>query len=102
MAGRRSRTCACSTTSPACEASTRAWAESRAVAGLRLISPRPGAPAEYAVLESSDGARFALTPTCAANALGEVPRGAYSAGREDSARMAYTIAASALGCESRE
>ena len=39
-----------------------------------------GRPAEYAVLETPAGAQFALTPTCAANALGVVPAGSYSAG----------------------
>jgi N-methylhydantoinase A/oxoprolinase/acetone carboxylase beta subunit len=66
-------------------------------AQLRLIAPRAGDPAEYLVLETGAGARFALTPTCAANALGEVPAGSYSTGRPDSARAAFAAAAPGFG-----
>ena len=71
-------------------------------AQLRLIAPREGDPAEYAVLETPAGARFALTPTCAANALGLVPAGSYSAARPESARAAFAAAAPALGTQWRE
>jgi N-methylhydantoinase A/oxoprolinase/acetone carboxylase beta subunit len=71
-------------------------------AELRLISPRAGDPAEYAVLETAAGAQFALTLTCAANALGEVPAGSYSAADPGSARAAFAAAAPALGMDWRE
>ena len=70
-------------------------------ARLRLIAPRPGDPEEYAALESPRGRRFALTPTCAANALGRVPPGSYSAARGDGARVAFAAAARDFGCEWR-
>lgn len=76
--------------------------EELAGARLRLIAPRPGDPAEYAVLEAPGGRRFALTPTCAANALDRVPAGSYSTGSGESARAAFAAAASGLGCEWRE
>ena len=65
-------------------------------AQLRLIAPRPGDPEEYAVLEAPDGARFALTPTCAANALGRVAPGSYSAGDGEAARAGFEAAAAGL------
>ncbi|HJR45645.1 MAG TPA: hydantoinase/oxoprolinase family protein [Actinomycetota bacterium] len=55
----------------------------------RLISPRPGDPADYVVLESVSGRRFAVTLTCAANALGAVPPGAYALGRKEAAAIAF-------------
>ena len=52
----------------------------------RLVAPREGDPAEYAILESPSGERFAITLTCAANAVDGVPAGAYAAGDPASAR----------------
>jgi Hydantoinase/oxoprolinase len=67
----------------------------------KLISPRPGDPAAYVVLESPSGRRFAPTPTCAANALGEVSSGAYAAGDARAARIAFERLAPAFGVEWR-
>lgn len=64
-----------------------------------LIAPRPGDPAEYLVLESPAGRRIALTLTCAANALDEVPRSSYARGSADAARAAFEIAARWLGTD---
>jgi N-methylhydantoinase A len=55
----------------------------------RLVAPRPGDPPEYAVVETPDGRRFALTLTCAANALGRVPEWAHARGNRDSARLGF-------------
>ena len=66
-------------------------------ASIRLISPRPGDPEEYVVLELLDGRRFALTPTCAANALGLVPADAYARGSKDTARSAFEAFGRATG-----
>jgi hypothetical protein len=41
-------------------------------ARLELVAPRAGDPAEYAVISTGDGSRYALTATCAAHALGLV------------------------------
>lgn len=56
----------------------------------RLVSPRPGDPADYVVLDSASGRRFAITLTCAANALGEVPEGAYAGGDRAAALAAFS------------
>jgi N-methylhydantoinase A/oxoprolinase/acetone carboxylase beta subunit len=41
-------------------------------AALELVAPRAGDPAEYAVVATRGGRRYALTATCAAHALGLV------------------------------
>jgi N-methylhydantoinase A len=46
---------------------------------LETIAPRAGDPAEYACIVAGER-RFALTATCAANALGLVPDGAHARG----------------------
>jgi N-methylhydantoinase A len=58
----------------------------------RLIAPRPGDPDEYLVLETRQGRRFAVTVTCAANALGEVPPGSYAHGSAEAALRAFDVA----------
>lgn len=55
----------------------------------RLVSPRPGDPADYVVLDSASGRRFAITLTCAANALAEVPEEAYARGDRSAAKAAF-------------
>ena len=49
---------------------------SSAARELALVAPRPGDPEAYACVDA-EGGRFALTATCAANALGLVPAGVY-------------------------
>jgi N-methylhydantoinase A/oxoprolinase/acetone carboxylase beta subunit len=66
-----------------------------------LIAPRPGDPDEYLVLETSAGRRIALTLTCAANALNEVPATSYARGAADAARMAFDIAARWLATDAQ-
>jgi N-methylhydantoinase A/oxoprolinase/acetone carboxylase beta subunit len=61
--------------------------EELADARLELRSPRAGDPADYAVICAAGG-DFALTATCAANALG-LAEGAYAAGSRDAARLAF-------------
>lgn len=46
---------------------------------VELIAPRPGDPADYVIVIDAAGNRFALTITCAANALGTIPGDAYAA-----------------------
>jgi N-methylhydantoinase A len=57
-----------------------------------LIAPRPGDPDKYLVLETPEGRRFAVTVTCAANALGLVPPSSYAQGDGDAAHRAFQIA----------
>jgi N-methylhydantoinase A len=66
--------------------------------GGRIITfmPKEGDPIDYVAIESG-GRRFAITNTCAANALDLVPEGDYARANQASARMALSILASRLG-----
>ena len=64
-------------------------------ASLVSISPLEGDPADYVALESAAG-RFALTMTCAANALGLVPDTEYAHAPRETARLAMEPLAAAL------
>ncbi len=57
------------------------------------IAPAPRDPNDYFCLETASGSRIALTPTCAANALGLVPDDAFAQGNAQAARRAFAIAA---------
>jgi N-methylhydantoinase A len=65
-------------------------------AELELRAPRDGDPADYAVVRAAGGL-FALTATCAANALG-LAEDAYSAGSREAARLAFAPLAERLRC----
>jgi N-methylhydantoinase A len=69
------------------------------LAGARLetVAPTPRDAADYAVLVARDGTRVALTTSCAANALGAVPDGAYARGNAASARRAFQLLAERTG-----
>jgi N-methylhydantoinase A len=66
-------------------------------AGVELIAPRPGDPADHLVARLADGTAAALTVTCAANALGIVHPGDYAAGSGDAARRAFDLAGRRCG-----
>ncbi|EYB66355.1 hydantoinase/oxoprolinase [Deinococcus phoenicis] len=66
-------------------------------AQLELIAPSTGDPADYAVLRTPAGRRFAITPTCAANALGAIPEGGYAHAHPESARLALGLLGKHLG-----
>lgn len=53
------------------------------------IAPIKGDPADYIAIETADGSRYALTTTCAANALGYVKEGDYSYGYPESCVKAF-------------
>jgi N-methylhydantoinase A/oxoprolinase/acetone carboxylase beta subunit len=57
-------------------------------AELELVAPRPGDPEAYACIRAGDRL-YALTATCAANALGIVPRDAYSFAPPEAALAAF-------------
>lgn len=80
------------------------FAEPGALAGAVLVrlSPRPDDPADYVALECPDGSRYALTTTCAANALGVVPEGSYAVADAANARAAVGVLAAALGLPVQE
>lgn len=68
----------------------------------RLVAPKPGDPAEYVVVEAPGGRRYALTLTCAANALGVVPANAYARGNEAAARAGFKALERATGTPWRD
>ena len=60
------------------------------------FSPKEGDPIDYVAIEAG-GRHFAITNTCAANALGLVPEGDYARANEESAKAALSILAGRLG-----
>ncbi len=68
-------------------------------ARLERVAPTPRDPADYAVLVTRDGTRVTVTPTCAANLLGNVPDDAFARGNAESARAAFAIIAEELGTQ---
>ncbi|RCV59035.1 hydantoinase/oxoprolinase family protein, partial [Marinitenerispora sediminis] len=67
-------------------------------AKLTTVSPLDGDPGDHAVLDAAGG-RFAITMTCAANALGRVPEGDFAACDPAVARAALAPLAQALGTD---
>jgi hypothetical protein len=61
------------------------------------FKPKEGDPIDYVAIESAGDKRFAITNTCAANALGLVPEGDYAKANQTSAKMALSILANRLG-----
>jgi N-methylhydantoinase A/oxoprolinase/acetone carboxylase beta subunit len=55
---------------------------------LTLVAPRPGDPEDHVVVEGPGG-RFAVTVTCAANAVDAVREGAHAAGSREAAQLAF-------------
>lgn len=66
------------------------YVDENAVVDARLETAAPTSrdPSDYAVLIGRDGARIAITTSCAANSLGVVPDNAYARGNAVSARRA--------------
>ncbi len=73
------------------------FAEPGALAGaeLELVAPRASDPEAYACIRAG-GTRYALTATCAANALGLVPDDAYAHADRETALAAFTPLAAHL------
>ena len=69
--------------------------EDLAGARVDLIAPRTGDLESYATLRAGD-VRYALTATCAANALGLVPAGSYAAGNREAAVAGFALLAAHL------
>ncbi len=68
-------------------------------ARLECIAPAANDRADYAVLIARNGARIALTTTCAANVVGCIPSGAFAAGDARAARRAFELLAQHAGGE---
>jgi len=75
-----------------------ATAEDLAGARLATVRPLPEDAEDHIVLDAAGG-RYALTLTCAANALGRVPEGDFARARRDVARAALAPLAAALGTD---
>ncbi len=68
-------------------------------ARVALIAPAANDRAEFAVLVARSGERIAITPTCAANALGLVAEGEFARGNAAAARRAFELLAAQIGGE---
>jgi N-methylhydantoinase A len=64
--------------------------------GYALIQPRPGDPSDYVMLAASNS-RLTITPTCAANLLGYVPKNDAAHGNLGTIRAAFAAVGKALG-----
>jgi len=75
------------------------FAEPQELEGGQIITfmPKEGDPIDYIGLEVGAGKRFAITTTCAANALGLIPDNDYAKGDQKSAQLALSILAQRLG-----
>lgn len=71
-------------------------------AELVLVAPRPGDPEDYAAVRTPAGSTFALTATCAANALGLVPEGAHADGSREAALAGFAPLGKRLRCSPEE
>ena len=70
-------------------------------ARVERIAPTPRDRADYAVLVTPDGKRIAATTTCAANALGLIPEGAFARGDSAAALRAFELLARDLGGDAK-
>jgi N-methylhydantoinase A/oxoprolinase/acetone carboxylase beta subunit len=68
-------------------------------ARVERVAPTRHDPDDYLVLIARDGARIALTPTCASNLLGFVPADAFARGNLASVRRAFGLLGERFGVE---
>lgn len=75
------------------------FAEAQELEGGQIITfmPKEGDPIDYIGIEVGGGKRFAITTTCAANALGLLPDDDYAKGDQKSAKVALSILGQRLG-----
>ncbi|MBS0242792.1 MAG: hydantoinase/oxoprolinase family protein [Proteobacteria bacterium] len=64
---------------------------------LELFEPKRGDGGNWVAIRVADGRRFALTNTCAANALGLTQPGVHAHGNREAARLAFAPLAELLG-----
>ena len=64
---------------------------------IELFRPKDGDPDDYLAIRCSNGERYALTNTCAANILGYAKPGWHAHGNAESARRAFAPLAQRLG-----
>jgi len=80
------------------------FAEPQELEGGQIVTfmPREGDPIDYIGIEAGAGKRFAITTTCAANALGVIPENDYAKGDKESAQLALSILGRRLGMNMEE
>jgi len=80
------------------------FAEPQDLEGGQIVTfmPKKGDPIDYIGIEVGAGKRFAITTTCAANALGCIPDNDYAKGNEKSAQLALSILGKRLGMDMEE
>ena len=71
-------------------------------AEIRQISPIENDPKDYIVIRANNGKDYALTTTCAANALGIIQKGDYSYGYVESAKKCFDILGKFLNMTGRD
>jgi N-methylhydantoinase A len=67
--------------------------------GAKLVHLRPTEKDadDYTAIETTNGTRYSLTPTCAANLLGIIPDTAFAKGSAEAARLAFAPLAEKIG-----
>ena len=80
------------------------FAEPQELEGGQIVTfmPKEGDPIDYIGIEVGAGKRFAITNTCAANALGLIPENDYAKGDQKSAQLALSILGQRLGMDMGE
>jgi N-methylhydantoinase A/oxoprolinase/acetone carboxylase beta subunit len=80
------------------------FAEAQELEGGQIVTfmPKEGDPIDYIGIEVGAGKRFAITNTCAANALGLIPDNDYAKGYQKSAQLALSILGQRLGMDMGE
>lgn len=80
------------------------FAEAQELEGGQIVTfmPKEGDPIDYIGIEVGAGKRFAITNTCAANALGLIPDNDYAKGDQKSAQLALSILGQRLGMDMGE
>ena len=80
------------------------FAEPQDLEGGQIVTfmPKNGDPIDYIGIEVGAGKRFAITTTCAANALGHIPDNDYAKGNQKSAQLALSILGKRLGMDMKE
>ena len=66
------------------------------------FAPKDGDPMDYVAIEVGGGKRFAITNTCAANAIGVVPISDYAYGNTEAAHLAMSILGRRINCSPEE
>jgi N-methylhydantoinase A/oxoprolinase/acetone carboxylase beta subunit len=80
------------------------FADIEELEGGQIVTFRPkdGDPMDYIAIETGGGKLFAITNTCAANALGLIPECDYAHSNQETAKLALSILAQRIGVSTQE